>query len=182
MTVTGAASGPTVRVLVGRTEREKAFGIDEQLVGLPLIKGRLIIETFREGKPIEPDGLAEAPALELVLIWPPPVKDAPREDGKRPVQRPQVAATDPAKVERMIKAAIGDSLSQKALDLLKVTHLEMKTGDKIEIRFPAPQSGVSKARQFRISRRLAAELLAGMGMIDAPTTVWPADFPPRPLI
>ena len=60
--------------------------------------------------------------------------------------------------------------------------LEKAKGDKIEIRFPAPQSGVSKARQFRISRRFAADLLAGLGMIEPSTSVWPTNFPPRPMV
>src|SRR5687768_16973683 len=42
VTVKGDGNGPIVRVLVGRSEREKACGIDEQLAGFALKNGQLL--------------------------------------------------------------------------------------------------------------------------------------------
>ncbi|NQX00726.1 hypothetical protein HQ447_08690 [bacterium] len=180
VTVTGAKPGPAVRILVGRTEREKACGIDQQLAGFALKKGSLVIETHLAGEPITPaDG--KTPALELVLVWPKEVKDGPDDDRKPPIQRPAVAASNPAKILPLLTAAIGDSLSEKAVELIKISPLQA-SGQRVEIHFPAPQSGVSKARQFRISRRFAASLLADMGLIEPLTVVWPTNFPSKPVI
>ena len=180
VTLTGEKPGPAVRILVGRTEREKACGIDEQFAGFALKTGSLVIETHLQGEPIIPAD-SKTPALELVLVWPKEVKDDPDDDGKPPIQRPEVAASDPEKLLPLLKAAIGDSLSEKAVELIRISPLTT-TGQRVEIHFPAPQSGVSKARQFRISRKLAANLLAEMGLIEPLTSVWPTNFPSKPLV
>lgn len=182
VTLEGSVDGPTVRVLVGRTEREKACGIDKQLAGLVLKKGKLVIETHEEGEPIEPGPLSAGAALEITIHWPAPVKDSFEYEAKPPIQRPKVAATDPAGLLPLLHHAIGDSLTKKSIDLIKIAELEKSGGHQVELQFPAPRSGVSKARQFRITRRLAAGLLARMEMIDPLTEAWPPGFPAHPVL
>lgn len=181
VTLKGAEPGPVVRILVGRMEREKACGIGEQFAGFTLKKGSLIIETHLEGQPLEPAPTDAAPDLELALLWPKNVRDAADEKSKPPIQRPKVASSDPAKTLPLLKVAIGDSLSEKAVSLIQVSPLEAKN-HRVEIRFPAPRSGVSKARQFRISRRFAANLLSEMGLIEPLSGPWPPEFPVKPTV
>ena len=181
VTLKGEEPGPIVRILVGRTEREKAYGLDEQLAGFALKKGSLTIETHVEGEPVEPAPNRPPPALDLVFLWPKEVRDISDEESKPPIQGPKVAASDPEKTLPLLRAAIGDSLSEKAIELIKISPLEA-TGQRVEIRFPAPRSGVSKARQFRISRKFAASLLAEMGLIDPMAGPWPPNFPAKPTV
>jgi len=182
VTLEGPLDGPTVRVLVGRTEREKACGIDKQLAGLVLKMGKLVIETHDEGKPIEPGPMSADAALELTIHWPKPTKDAFEYEAKPPIQRPKVAATNPEALLPLLHDAIGDSLTQKSIELIKIKALEKSAVQQIELRFPAPRSGVSKARQIRITRRLAAGLLAQLEMIDPLSDVWPPGFPAHPVL
>jgi len=186
-TLTGNAQGPTLRVLIGRTEREKACGLDEQLAGFRLEKGKLLIETFAEGEPMAPTGLvdSDAPHCEVRFTWPMPEIDLESKDGKSPSQLPEVAATDPAAALTALQSAIGDSLPEAAVQSLQISRLDHRAvsgGQQFEIHFPSPRSGVSKARQFRIARRLVSRLLADLDLADEAVGTWPPGFPNGPLI
>ena len=185
--ITGKEPGSTIRVLVGRTEREKACGIDDQLAGYELAKGRLVIETYCEGELLVSRDFREGDKAdcEVKLIWPEPVPDVGSGDGKARDQVPAVAATDPSRLLPLLKSAIGDSLPEESIKLLEITRLaatESGTKQRIEIRFPSPRTGVSKARQFRIARRLLAHLLEGFGMAKPASGVWPVGFPSSPVV
>ena len=187
VTLDGNEAGPTVRVIIARTERGKALGVDKQLAGMLLKKGRLIIETHALAKEIVPGPLPAGvePSLDLRIMWPKDVKDDFEYEAKPSPQQPLVKATDPEHALKFLRGAIGDSFSAEALELVRVGKLEdgeNSAARRVEVSFPAPRSGVSKSRQFRITRRLAAGLLEELGMIDPLTTVWPPGFPDRPLV
>jgi len=185
-TLEGKEPGPTVRVIVARTERAKACGVDEQLAGMKVIKGRLVIETHDKDQPVEPGKLGEGitPNWEIAVTWPKDVKDDFQYEAKPSPQRPRTSATDPAKTLARLREAIGDSFTPEALDLLKVAPIQAVEGSpqRVEMRFPAPKSGVAKSRQFRITRRFTAGLLEELGMIEPYTTVWPPGFPTREIV
>lgn len=193
VTLKGKEAGPTVRVIVGRVEREKAAGLDEQLAGLAIKKGQVIIETHKQGEPVEPGEMpgGKAPDLEISVLWPSDVEDKKTEeteDGEKKVitiQRPRLTSTDPEGMMPILETAIGDSLSEKSVDLIKTKAVEPKkngAAHTVTLNFPSPRSRVSKARQFRISRRFAADLLAKQGISEPLTGVWPPNFPSSPTV
>jgi len=186
-TLSGNARGATLRVLIGRTERDKACGLDKQFAGFKLQKGRILLETFADGEPMIPTNLvgSDAPQCELRLIWPKPALDLESKDSTSPSQMPEVAATDPAAILPALRSAIGDSLPEIAVQTLQIRRLEPRVpsdGQQIEVHFPTPRSGVSKARQFRIARRLVSRLLADLDLAAQAVGTWPPGFPSGPLI
>jgi len=180
--VTGAEAGPAVRVIVGRTEREKAYGLDDQLAAFTLTKGSLIVETHELNKAIEPGLLAEGTTLawDIVVSWPTPAADA-----SKPGQEPIVTSTAPAKAMTLLRSAIGDSFDEETMTRVAVGPLsggETATPGRIVMELPKPQSGISKARQYRYTRRLAAGLLVDLDMMDPYPGAWPPAFPAEPTL
>lgn len=186
LTLEGPAEGPVVRVIVARTERGKACGLDKQLAGLELKSGRLIIETHEKGKPIVRGSLPGGSSLdwELEILWPDDVKDDFQYEAKPSPQSPHLAGTDPAATAERFKKAAGDSFSAEALASMKADAIanDGTATQRMVLRFPAPRSGVPKSRQFRMARRLASGLLQDLRMIDAYAGPWPPNFPPHALV
>ncbi len=187
VTLTGTREGPVVRMMIARTEREKVIGIDQQLAGMKLNKGKLIIETHDKDKPIVAGDLPAGVTLDwdVRVIWPKDVKDDFQYEAKPSPQQPLVTASNPDQALGWLRTAIGDSFSSEQLEQVRVSELDVSESSatqRLDIAFPAPRSGVSKSRQFRITRRLAAGMLEEFGMINTPTSVWPPGFPSKPFV
>lgn len=184
--VRGRAAGPEVRVVVIDAERSKTLGVDRQLAALELNRGRLWVETHDPARALVPGVLPRGVTtrLDLVFRWgaagEPDADDTSESTVRGAAQLPRVEATQPEQAEQILRTAIGDSFSAEVLAGLRVERLEQGRGapERIEITFPTPRSGVSKARQYRIARRLVVERLAALGMATDRGAVWPANFPP----
>lgn len=169
--IEGKEPGPTVRIMVGRTERNKTLGLDKQLAGFSLTRGRLIIETHATGKPIEPGFSSEAaPDWQVMFLWsekPAGMKFS--KSGTPLSQLPRVASTSPVEVADWLKRATGNYFSSKALASHQIASLDNPSVRKIEFEYVEPRTGAIRSRQMRISRRFVANLLVSAGMME-PTT------------
>lgn len=181
----GRAAGPVVRTVVVDQERSKTLGLDRQLAALPLTRGRHWVETHDPAVAVEPGVLPPGvtPRLELVFRW------AGRSSGEAETeeaapsapQLPRLATTNPEGALAAMVAAIGDSLPAAQVAGLKAEAMPRPPrggAERIEVTFPSPRSGVSKARQYRMARRLVSERLAAMHMLGRMDGFWPENFPP----
>ncbi len=178
-TIEGVDEGPLVRIIVERTERGKAIGIDKQLAGLALSSGRVVIETHDPEKLVEPGDLGGAtPDFEVRLQWADKLPGLEFTSQQRPAHEiPQLTGNRAEQIAAWFSAAVGDSLDAEAH--AKITVVEDGAADGpglATIRFVTSQRGAPGSRQFRFARRFAANLLADLGMLDAHEGVWPPNL------
>jgi putative intracellular protease/amidase len=175
--VQGAEPGPSVRVLVDRAEREKALGLDRQLAGLSLERGRLTISTDATEKNAAAD-------WNITFAWktdqdpkadPDAGVEADDEDSKNPAQLPAVSASDPERVQPLLAAAAAGLKGMDEAAAATVRPLPVPgTGVDILVEFSAPRTGVPRSRQFRLARRFVGALLESLGMAPPPGAWKPA--------
>lgn len=167
-----SAAAPVIQVTVDRPERKKVIGLAEQLEKLAPGKGELQV-AHEEGKVG-----ADKNGWQIVFRWGQPSTEkepVPGEEKVPPNPWPEASASpgDAEEVRALLLAAIGNSFGGEPGADWKVSVLPDSTPDaprRIEIEFPGPQTGISKARQFRVARRFLAGFMAGRGMRsgDAP--------------
>ncbi len=165
--VEGADEGPLIRIIVAREDRGKVVGLDRQLAGFQLEKGRLVIETHASSAKIEPGDLDGAmPDLEIRVNWMRVLPDGRGADGARPGnQLPHLSATEPAKVAALVRRATKGSVADGHLEAMTVAEMAAEGTAAVEMDFLTPRSGAPRSRQFRIVRRFAANLLEDLGMM-----------------
>lgn len=157
------ASDPILRVTVGRTERAKVIGLAEQLEKIRPAKGELLLA--------EPEAKADesGDAWRIDFRWdesPKEKEPSAEEEKKKPGPWPRVSATaeEPGKVRALLLEAAGDSFRGEPPETWRVAGLPDASGRRVEIVFPGPQTGISKARQFRVARHFVALLMRHLGM------------------
>ena len=157
--------GPVVRVAVLRADRGKAIGLDQQLASLRTDRGRLIVSTNRTE-----DAAAD---LEIRFSWR-PAKEAAASNAI-----PARVATVSEPAGQALRAAMAGSYSGKAMDQVFLRTTTHRTGQCWEVDFPAPASGASLARHFRVARKLVAARLVEMNMMEPFDGTWPPGFRPE---
>jgi len=165
-TIEGKEPGPSVRVSIGRTERAKAIGIDKQLAGFQLKKGKLVIETHVGEVPAATDGPTADWNIQLRWSDKPPGLGFSKS-GVPLSQLPAVASSAPEKASRWFRDAVKNSVTPKSLAAHAVTAVSsINRGETICLHFATPQTGAPRSRQIRFSRRFVAELLVSENMMD----------------
>lgn len=178
-TVEGPAEGPLVRFIIERAERDKTIGIDKQLAGFALKGGRLIIETHDPQKPVEPGDLdGVTPDFEVRLQWADELPGLEFTSLERPAHEvPVIRGNRPEKTAAWFRDAIGDSLDADDLAKLAVASDGAADGAATAvIRYVTSQRGAPGSRQFRFTRKFAANLLADLGMIEPHDGFWPPNL------
>ena len=175
--VQGGEPGPSIRVLVDRTEREKALGLDRQWAGLSLERGRLTISTDATEKNAGAD-------WNITFAWktdqdrkadPDAAGEADEEDSKNPAQVPALSASDPERVRPLLIATAAGLKGMDEAATATVRPLTASgTGVDILVEFSAPRTGVPRSRQFRFARRFVGALLESLGMAPPPGAWSPA--------
>lgn len=157
------AASPAVHVAVDRSERKKVIGLAEQLRKLSPEKGELEV-TDKETA----DGSDEN-VWQIVFRWaqsPQDKEPAAEVEQTKPNPWPRVSATaeEAGKVRALLLEAAGDSFRGEPPETWRVAGLPDASGRRVEIVFPGPQTGISKARQFRVARHFVALLMRHLGM------------------
>lgn len=157
------SADPAICVTVDRAERNKVIGLAEQLQTLRSAKGGLQIATKGETKPSNEN------AWQIGFRWGQPPKEkepAPGEEKAQLNPWPVVSASaaDAAKVRTLLLEAVGDSFGGAPAPDVQIAILPNGKKHAVEIEFPGPQTGISKARQFRVARRFVALLMDDLGM------------------
>lgn len=147
------AADPVLAVSVSRTTKGKTAGLAEQLSAIRPERGRLMVTTN------EAD--LTAADFSLRVNW-------RSKAGSNDVV--VVSAADSEGVRTVLPDAPG----------LRVETNAATNG--WTVLFPAPRSGQSLARAYRMARRLVLARLAAMRMMPPATNSWPADFRPANLL
>ena len=161
---TEGAANPVIFVTVDRKERGKVIGLEEQLQTTKTSKARVVA-----GKKTEP-GTPDDWSVSFRWDDSPPEKESGENGDKtKPDPRPAVSAStkDAEKIRRLMLEAAGDSFGEEPGRDWDVAVLEGAETNRIEVVFPGPQTGISKARQFRVARRFVQRLADDRGMAPA---------------
>ena len=160
--------GPLVLVTVLRAGREKTIGLDAQLASLRTDSGRLLVSTNR---------VANAAAdCELRFSW------RTSADVRSSNEAPSLLATDVDPARQALRAAMAGSYPERTLNRVVAETTTNRTSPCWEVIFPAPHSGASLARQYRVARRLVAARLVELHMLSASAGTWPAAFRPTKML
>lgn len=171
--VQGREPGPSVRIRVDRTERDKALGLDRQLAGLALERGKLTVATDAAGETAGAD-------WNITFAWKnnadgPADPDTAEETGdddrsKEPAQLPAISASDPDRVQPLLAAAAAGLKGMEETAAAATVRPLTGSGSGVEVlvEFAPPRSGVPRSRQFRFARQFVGSLLASLDMAPPP--------------
>jgi putative intracellular protease/amidase len=156
--------GPVLRATVLRPRLNKSAGLDVQLAALRPEQGTLRVATTRD-----PDPPAD---FEICFAW--------RDDkGQRPAEIvPSMLAVDVEAARAELCAAMGDSFTVEAIAGVVVKPPGNASSNCWEVVFPAPHTGASLARQFRVARKLVAARMVALKMLRPDGGTWPREFRP----
>lgn len=158
-----AQAEPTVSVTILDPTPGKACDLATQLSALQPARGRLLVHTH--------DAAPPASDFAVQFSWLPPA------DVRSSNATPLAVAADPEPARRALAAAMAGSYPTDLIARLQV-EVAPPTGHTWSVIFPAPRSGVSLARQFRVARRLVAAQLAERDLLPPVTGTWPHAFRP----
>ena len=156
--------GPVLRVTVLRPRRDKSAGLDAQLAALRPEQGTLRIATA--GDPAPPAD------FEIRFTW---------RDGKWPLPSEvplSLLAADVETAREELRAATDGSFTAEAVAPAVCRAPEAAATAVWEVAFPAPRTGASLARQFRVARKLVAARMAALKMLRPVEGTWPPAFRP----
>ncbi|MEI7863975.1 MAG: BPL-N domain-containing protein [Chthoniobacterales bacterium] len=147
-----------------RKERAKVIGLTQQLETMRLTGGGLRIGGGELG--------GNADDWQIAFRWAQsPKEKEPSAEGEKtnpdPWPRVSSSAADAEKVRAALLEAAGDSFGDQPGADWHIGTLPGGTKQVAEIVFPDPQTGISKARQFRVARRFVALLMRKLGMRPA---------------
>jgi len=162
------AAGPVVMVTILRTTREKAYGLDAQLAALRPVNGKLLVRTTAAD--------TATADFEFRFSWRAAKEASPANAA------PTMAAADVEPARQALRAAMDGSFPAETLAHLDVQEPKTGTGNCWELTFPAPHTGASLARQYRVARRLVTARLVERHMLQAGNETWPAEFRPAKLL
>jgi putative intracellular protease/amidase len=161
----GRRDGPVLRATVLRPCREKSIGLDTQLTALRPERGQLLVSTA--------DAPAPSADFELRFSW------RGAKDPKSSEVAPSMLAADVETARAALRTAMSDSYSAEVSAAVVVKPPENAADRRWEVVFPAPHSGASLSRQFRVARRLIAARMVDLKMGDLADGTWPKEFRPE---
>ncbi|MEY3480787.1 MAG: hypothetical protein RIQ71_1562 [Verrucomicrobiota bacterium] len=155
-----ATDQPLLHIKVEREERAKVIGLAQQLETVCPTGGALHIGNSESGG--NPDD------WQIAFRWDQsPKQKEPSADREKtkpdPWPRVSASAGDAEKVRATLLEAAGDSFGGEPGADWQIATLAGKK-HAVEIVFPGPQTGISKARQFRVARRFVSLLMRELGM------------------
>ncbi len=170
MTAGRAADRPLLRLTVRRPSGPKSCALGEQLAALQATRGTIQVTS---------DAAANTAAdAELRFGWGPSSSSAAEQGGLAPT----IAAADPEAARQALRSAMAGSYGAEVLAAV-TAQAPSKAGDTAwEITFPAPRSGASLARQYRVARRLATQRLVALHMLEPTEATWPPSLRPARLL
>ena len=156
--------GPVLLAPVLRPRRDKSAGLDVQLAALRPERGALQVATT--GDPASPAD------FEIRFAW----RDG---KGQRPAEiAPGMLAVDVEAARSELCAAMGESFTAEAIAGVVVKPPGSAPSNCWEVVFPAPHTGASLARQFRVARKLVAARMAALKMLRPDGGTRPREFRP----